>query len=291
MDRLIDVLKTAEKQGIAIGHFNISDLTILKAVVHGAQRLNVPVIVGASEGERKFLGTDEIAALVKTIRENSEFQIFLNADHTHSVESALQAVRAGFDMIVFDSASVSFEKNVEATRSAVEAIKSLNSGVLVEGELGYIGVSSEIHDKMPEGIALTDPTEAKQFVAETGIDILAPAVGTMHGLLQSMVAGKSQKRLDIQRIREIKKATPILLTLHGGSGTNDMDFQNAIQAGISIIHINTELRLAWRKGLEEGLQKNPTEVAPYKILPSAIQAIEEVVMSRLSLFNMRKNIS
>ena len=287
MERLIDVLKTVEKRGIAIGHFNVSDLTILKAVVQGAQRLNVPVIVGASEGERKFLGTNEIAALVNTIREKTGLQIFLNADHTHSIESALQAVRAGFDMIVFDSASVSFEKNVEATRSAVEAIKSLDSRVLVEGELGYIGVSSEIHDKMPEGIALTDPAEAKQFVAETGIDILAPAVGTMHGLLQSMVAGKTQKHLDIERIREIKKTASILLTLHGGSGTNDTDFQKSIQAGINIIHINTELRLAWRKGLEEGLQRNPTEVAPYKILPSAIQAIEEVVESRLSLFNSR----
>jgi fructose-bisphosphate aldolase, class II len=107
----------------------------------------------------------------------------------------------------------------------------------------------------------------------------------MHGLLRSMVRGETEKRLDIQRIREIKQATGRLMTLHGGSGTNDEDFQQAIKAGMTIVHVNTELRLAWRRGLESALAKAPDEVTPYKILPGALEAIKEVVRARLQLFN------
>ena len=109
---------------------------------------------------------------------------------------------------------------------------------------------------------LTSPAQAKQFVELTGIDILAPAVGNMHGMLKSMVQGQARKRLDIMRIAEVKSAVRIPLTLHGGSGTDDEDLRKAIAAGINIVHINTELRVAWRRGLEEGLSKEPDEVVP-----------------------------
>ena len=112
---------------------------------------------------------------------------------------------------------------------------------------------------------LTTPQEAKQFVDATKIDVLAPAVGNMHGLLKSMIQGKSEKRLNIQRIAEIKAAAGIFMTLHGGSGTHDQDFQQAIRAGMTIVHVNTELRLAWRRSLEKVLQVHPDEVAPYKL--------------------------
>src|SRR5208337_1739156 len=118
---------------------------------------------------------------------------------------------------------------------------------------------------------LTTPDEARQFVEFTGIDVLAPAVGNMHGMLKSMVEGEDRKRLDIQRIGEIKAAARIPLTLHGGSGTNDDDLRKAIAAGINIVHINTELRLAWRHGLEAGLAKHPDEVVPYKIFRPAVE--------------------
>jgi fructose-bisphosphate aldolase, class II len=107
----------------------------------------------------------------------------------------------------------------------------------------------------------------------------------MHGMLKSMVQGQARKRLDIERIAEIKSAVQIPLTLHGGSGTDDEDLRKAIRAGINIIHINTELRVAWRRGLEEGLRKEPDEVVPYKILPFALESVEQVVRSRLALFN------
>jgi fructose-bisphosphate aldolase class II len=129
--------------------------------------------------------------------------------------------------------------------------------------------------------------EAKQFVESTGIDILAPAVGNMHGMLKSMVQGETKKHLDISRIAQIKSAVRIPLTLHGGSGTDDEDLRKAIAAGINIVHINTELRVAWRHGLEQGLAKEPNEVVPYKILPFAVESVKQVVLSRLTLFNSR----
>jgi fructose-bisphosphate aldolase, class II len=292
MHALQQILQRAQKNGIALGHFNISDFVQLKAVFSAAQKLEVPVLVGASEGEREFFGVRQIAALVRSLREQFDYPIFLNADHTHSLEGAIEAAKAGFDAIVFDRSALPFEENVRQTRKAVDALKAINPAILVEGEIGDIGTGSEIHEEAPHiANKLTSPVEAKQFVEATGIDVLAPAVGNMHGMLQSMVQGDTKKRLDIARIAEIKAAAQVPLTLHGGSGTDDEDLRKAIAAGISIIHINTELRVAWRHGLEEGLAKQPHQVVPYKILPFAVDAVEQVVSSRLQLFNTQPRAS
>ena len=286
MNRLRDALEQSQKDGVAIGHFNVGDWVLLKAVSAVGQELKVPVVVGASEGEREFFGVSEIAALVRRMREECDCPIFLNADHTHSLAKAVEAVRAGFDAIVFDLSALPFEQNVRQTKEAVEALKTINADVLVEGEIGDIGTGSEIHEEAPNlSRGLTSPAEAKQFVESTGVDILAPAVGNMHGMLKSMVQGQTRKRLDIQRIAQIKSAAQVPLTLHGGSGTDDEDLWRAIAAGINIIHINTELRVAWRRGLEEGLAQQPHEVVPYKILPVAVESVKNVARSRLSLFN------
>jgi fructose-bisphosphate aldolase class II len=224
--------------------------------------------------------------MARSLREEFNFPIFLNADHTHSLASAVEAAEAGFDSIVFDLSALPFEENVRQTRAAVEALKAINPEILIEGEIGDIGTGSEIHDVAPDlSKGLTTPEEAKQYVDATGVDILAPAVGNMHGMIQSMVQGKTQKRLDLARITQIKSATGVLITLHGASGTNDEDLRQAIAAGINIVHINTELRVAWRHGLEEGLEKHSQEVVPYKVLPVAVEAIRQVAISRLKLFN------
>jgi fructose-bisphosphate aldolase, class II len=292
MLQLRNQLKDAQSNGVAIGHFNISDWSLLKAVCAAAQELEVPVIVGASEGERAFLGVAQIAALVKSLREEQSIPIFLNADHTHSLESATAAAKAGFDSIVYDLSALPFAENVKQTKQAVEALKSVNPAILVEGEIGNIGTGSEIHESAPDHSKdLTTPEEAKQFVESTGVDILAPAVGNSHGMLQTMVQGSVRKRLDLARIREIKRATGSLLTLHGGSGTEDHDLEEAIAAGINIIHINTELRVAWRRGLEEAFAKNPREVVPYKLLPTAEESVKQVVLARLRLFNHQEKQS
>ena len=286
MQTLREVLEHTQEDGAAAGHFNIADLVLLKAVFAAAKELNSPVLVGASEGERDFLGVRQIAVLVRSLREEFDFPIFLNADHTHTLAKAIEAAKAGFDSIVFDASAQPFEQNVRQTKEAVEALKSINPAILVEGEIGDIGTGSEIHETAPDlAKGLTAPTQAKQFVDATKIDILAPAVGNMHGMLKSMVQGRTRKRLDIARIAQIKSATGALLTLHGGSGTDDDDLEKAIAAGINIVHINTELRVAWRRGLEGGLAEKPDEVVPYKILPSAVKAVKEVVLSRLQLFN------
>jgi fructose-bisphosphate aldolase, class II len=286
MQTLRDALRQAEQRGAAIGHFNVSDLVLLKGVFTAAQELNVPVIVGASEGERSFMGVRQIAALVKSLRDEFDYPIFLNADHTHSLAGAEEVARAGFDSVVFDRSALPREENVRQTREAVTALKAIHPSMLVEGEIGDIGSGSEIHDAMPEpGKGLTTPEEARQFVEETGIDILAPAVGSMHGMSRSMVQGASKQHLDIERIAAIRKAARVPLTLHGGSGTDDDDFRKAIAAGISIVHINTELRVAWRRSLESSLANKPDEVVPYKILPPAVDSVREVVKSRLQLFN------
>jgi fructose-bisphosphate aldolase, class II len=288
MQTLREILEQAEANGVAVGHFNVSDLTILRGVFEAAQDRNVPVVVGASEGERKFVGDGQLFALVKSLRNEYKYPIFLNADHTHSLPSALQAAKAGFDWIVFDLSALPFEENIRQTREAVEALKRIRPDILVEGEIGDIGSGSEIHDAAPDlRKGLTTPAQAKQFVEETRIDTLAPAVGNMHGMLKTMVTGNAKKRLDIERIREIKAAAPIFMTLHGGSGTDDHDFRDAIGAGITVVHINTEVRLAWRRGLDAALGKQPNEIVPYKLLPQVVDSVREVVAARLDLFNTR----
>jgi fructose-bisphosphate aldolase, class II len=291
MTALRDVLVEAERNHVAVGHFNFSELTALKAVVTTARELKLAVLVGVSEGERAFIGVRQAAALVKSIREETGHPIFLNADHTHSLKAAEEAAKAGFDMMVFDRSELPMDKNIAETIQAVEATKSVNPDFLVEGEIGYIGSSSAVMDKVPEGIALSAPEDAKHFVDATHVDILAPAVGNMHGMLATMVRGEAHKHLDIPRIAAIKSATGVFLTLHGGSGTDDEGFVRAIKAGVNIVHINTELRVAWRRGLDASLAAHPTEVAPYKILPDVEKAIGAVVRNRLELFNSRPETS
>jgi fructose-bisphosphate aldolase, class II len=289
MDLLRDVLARLEKEGAALGHFNVADMVLLKAVLAAADEIGVPVIVGASEGERQFFGERQLVAVVNSLREELAVSIFLNADHTHSLVKAIEAAKAGFDAIVIDFSALPFEQNVASTREAVEAVKAINPGILAEGEIGDIGTGSEIHEiSQSEVKSLSTPEEARQFVQATGIDVLAPAVGNRHGMVESMVQGRTKKRLDIERIAEIKKAAGIFLTLHGGSGTNDDDLRKAIAAGINIIHINTELRVAWRRSLEGSLAATPNQVVPYKILQPVVESIAEVVRSRLRLFNEKR---
>ena len=289
METLRNVLTQLEREGAALGHFNVADLVLLKAVLAAAVEIGVPVAVGASEGEREFFGTRELAAVVKSMREEVDVPVFLNADHTHSLTKAMEAAKACFDAIVVDFSALPFEQNISRTKEAVEAIKAINPAMLVEGEIGDIGTGSEIHaTAQNEFKSLSTPEEARQFVQATGVDILAPAVGNMHGMVESMVQGKTKKHLDIERIAQIKKATGTFLTLHGGSGTDDEDFRKAIAAGINIIHINTELRVAWRRSLEGSLAKEPNEVVPYKVLRPVVDAVSEVVRARLTLFGARR---
>jgi fructose-bisphosphate aldolase class II len=285
-DTLRDVLTPLETESAALGHFNVADHVLLKAVITAASETKLPVFVGASEGEREFFGARQLASLVKSMRQESDVAIFLNADHTHSLAKAMEAANAGFDSVGIDFSALPFDENVARTKEAVLAIKSINAAILAEGEIGDIGTGSEIHETAQADFSkLTKPEEARQFVEATGIDILAPSVGNRHGMLKSMVQGKAKKHLDIERISQIKRAAGVFLTLHGGSGTDDEHFRKAITAGINIIHINTELRVAWRQSLEASLARDSNEVVPYKILRPVVESVKQVVSARLRLFH------
>ncbi|MDP3901618.1 MAG: class II fructose-bisphosphate aldolase [bacterium] len=286
MKSLKEIIAAANENKIAIGHFNVSDMVMLKAVFESARELNTPVIIGTSEGERDFIDPYQAVFLVKNLRERYNFPIFINADHTHSLDKVEEAAKAGYDAILFDGGKLSLDENTKQTQEAVKMVRSINSNILVEGEMGYIGSGSQLLKELPAGVAikqedLTKPEDARVFVETTGIDILAPAVGNIHGILVDV----ENPQLSIGRIKEIKQATGAPLVLHGGSGIGDKDFSDAIAAGISVIHISTEMRLAWRRGVEESLRQDADEVAPYKLMGGAIEEIKKVVYNRLKLFN------
>ena len=286
---LRECLGTVEKDKRAIGHFNISNVEMLWGIFHAAKELDLPVIIGVSEGERQFIGVKQCVALIKSIREEHNYPIFLNADHTYSVEKVKEAIDAGFDSVIYDGAKLPIEENIKNTKECVDYARKVSKetgrDVLVEAELGYIGQSSKVLDAIPEGVdlklGLTTPEMAKDFVSRTGVDLFAPAVGNIHGMMRV----GHDPRLEIDLIQKIREACGIPLVLHGGSGTVDEDFVHAISAGISIIHISTELRVAFRKSLALALQENPEEVAPYKYAKDAVQAVTKVTSERLKLFN------
>jgi fructose-bisphosphate aldolase class II len=282
---LREYIKEAGEKGVAIGHFNISNLEALHGIFNAAKKLNLPVIIGVSEGEEKFAGIEEVVALVKTLREENDFPIFLNADHHASFETVKKCIDEGFDMVIIDVAKLSFEENVVVTKQCVEYAHEVNKNtgrdVLVEAEIGYIGSGSNIKDTVPEGAGvLTKPEEAKKFVDATGIDLLAPSIGSIHGLIKS-----GKPHIDAELTKQIRDITGVPLVLHGGSGLRDEDFTNAIKAGVQIVHINSEIRLAFRDAVEKSIKEMPEEITPAKILQPAVDAIEKVVEDRMKLFN------
>ena len=290
MKTLREVVKEANHNKVAVGHFNISNLEALWGIFKAAQSLSVPVIIGVSEGERDFVGVKQAAALVKSLREEFDYPIYLNADHTYSFDRVKEAIDAGFDSVIFDGAKLSFEENVKITKQCVDYArnyaKETGREVLVEGELGFIGTSSKILDEIPDGVvldqaSLTDPAKAKEFVALTGVDMLAPAVGNFHGMLR----GGVDPKLNIERVREISEAVGVPLVLHGGSGNSEDDFKGSIANGIGVVHINTEIRVAYRDALKKSLQEDTEEVAPYKFLKPTVKAVQDVVEKKLRLFN------
>lgn len=288
MKTLREVIAEAEEQNIAVGHFNISDSSQLWGIFNAARTLDLPVVIGASEGERDFVGVRQMVALVKSIREEFDYPIYTNADHTYSYERVVEAIDAGFDAVIYDGNKVSHEENLEITKKCVEYARAQDRDVLVEAELGNIGMSSKMLDGIPEGAEITDemltvPQELAEFVRETGVDLIAPAVGNLHGMMKH----GNNPRLNIARIAELREAGGVPMVLHGGSGITDEDFVAAIEAGIGMVHINTEIRKAYRDGIAAYLNENPDEVAPYRYIKAGRDALQEVVAERLRLFARR----
>jgi len=280
----------------AIGHFNISNFEMLKAVLLAGQELSkgkgekIPLIIGLSESERKFIGSKEVVAFIKSWREENNYPLFVNADHCRSFESVKEAGEAGFDSIVIDNSEFSLEENIEKTKSAVFYIKENYPSIVLEGELGVIGKHSALLDEVPENAEIADGQmttvdDAVRFVQKTGVDCLAPAVGNFHGMLKSA----DNPNLDIERIKEIIEGVKAPLVLHGGSGITDEDLKASVLAGMSIIHISSELRQAYSLGVQDLAKDffvdNPDEIAPYKIMSPVIDKMKAVVARKLELLN------
>lgn len=283
MTSLRSAIHEAHSKRTAIGHFNISTLDGVWAVVDAAKALNVSVIIGVSEGERDYVGVREIAAVVRSIREQRGQQVFLNADHTYSLDRVKEAIDAGFDSVIFDGAQLSYEDNVATTKKCVAYARASGRDVIVEGELGFIGTSSKVLDAIPEGAVvgddnMTKPDVAASFVRETGVDLLAPAVGNIHGVVKG-----GDPALNIKRVKQIAELSKVPLVLHGASGNSAEDIRGAIKAGVTIVHVNTELRLAYRSGLMKSLSDQPDEVAPYKYLKPAKAAMQKMVEEKLKI--------
>ncbi len=287
MKTLREYIHDADAQGVAIGHFNISNLEALHGIFNAARSLNVPVIIGVSEGEEDFVGTHEAVALVKTLREHYDYPIFINADHHYSFERVKACIDAGFDAVIVDNAKLPLEENIAITKQCVDYAREVSQktgrDILVEAEIGFIGQSSKILDAIPEGVSeatMTTPEDARAFVQATGVDLLAPSVGNIHGMVRG-----GNPRLHPERVKAIREAAGVPLVLHGGSGTMNQDFIDCIKAGIDIVHINTEIRVAFRDAIKKALIDNPDEVAPYKFLKPGVLVVEHVVTERLKLFN------
>jgi fructose-bisphosphate aldolase, class II len=277
--QVIDEFKKAKK---AVGHFNVSDSNQLEALAEASKETGLPVIAGLSEGEREFFPLSHVRVLVDAYQKEG-VQIYLNADHTYSIEKVKEAIDAGVDSVVVDGAKLPFEDNVVFAQASVAYARASGRDVIIEGELGYIGTSSKVMDALPEGAQVTEELmtkvdEAGDFVQKTGVDMLAPAVGNVHGMIKG-----GDPKLSITRIGEIAKAAGVPLVLHGGSGNTEEEFSQAIKAGIAIIHINTELRVAYHDALKETLDTTE-ETTPYKFLSPAVADMRSYIVEKIKLF-------
>jgi len=285
---LKEILKQANKEKWAVGHFNAANLEQFKAITSAAQELKAPVIIGTSQGERNWWGLENIIALVKRFQEDGQ-GVYLNADHTKSAAEAKQAIEFGYDAIHFDGSLLSLEDNISQTRELVAYARAINLNISLEGELGSIkGESQLTQEKIelkPEDF--TDPLVAKKFVESTGVDCLAIAIGNIHGI------NPGEPKLDFDRLEQIRQAVPhnVVLVLHAASGIIDEDIKRAIRAGIANIHISTELRVVFRHNLEESLKANPNEYSPYKLDEEAVKEMETLVKAKIKLFGSENKLS
>ena len=281
-NNLNEILQRATKEGWAVGHFNISNLEQLRAIMEAAKELKAPIMIGLSERERKAVGLKEAVALVKAFREEYGLPVFLNPDHSHSAESAKEAFDAGFDSVHVDLSALPYEENLRGTKEVVDYVNRRLASVSIEGELGYLRGESKIQKEKIEikQEDLTKPEEAADFARKTGITRFAGAYGNSHGI------SIDEPALDIERIKAVRKALleNVAMVLHGGSGIPDEQIKEAIKAGIANIHVNTEIRVAFTEALRKSLAENPDETVPYKITPQAIEAVKQKVEEKLKLF-------
>ncbi|MFZ1812804.1 MAG: class II fructose-bisphosphate aldolase [Candidatus Saccharimonadales bacterium] len=278
------LMQRSRQQHFAVGAFNIDNQETLIAIARAAQAKNAPVLVEVSDGEVKALGLENIRDMVDNYREEYGVEMYVNLDHSPSVEDCKRAIDIGFEFIHIDISQANHEASEEEivakTREVVEYARF--TGALVESEPHYFGGSSNLHeedinyDEIKK--TFSTPESAKAFVEATGIDTFAAAIGNLHGKYPV------PKQLDLELLQRIRDAIGCQISLHGGSGTPLHFFEEAARIGVSKININSDMRYVFRTTLEKVLKDNPKEYAIVKLMPVVYDAVQRVVEEKIEAF-------
>lgn len=274
-----EMLKKAKEEHYAVPHFNINNLEWTKYILEKCNEINIPVILGVSEGAAKYMGGfDVIAGMVKGLIKdlNITIPVCLHVDHGSSLETCVKAIDAGFTSVMIDASRHELEENIRITKEVVDYAHERD--VTVEAEVGHIGGTE---DNVTSSITNATLEDCQKLWEATGIDSLAPALGSVHGFY------KGEPNLDFDTMKTINEALPIPLVLHGGSGIPDYQIDKAISCGISKINVNTELQDSWSKAVREFLNNNPTAYDPRKVIGSGEAAIKEKIEEKVRLFKTK----
>ena len=278
------LMQRSRQQKFAVGAFNIDNQETLIAICRAAQAKNAPVLVEVSQGEVEAMGLENVRDMVDNYREEYGIEMYINLDHSPSVEACKRAIDAGYEFIHIDISQANHdatnEEIVAKTKEVVDYAKF--TGAIVESEPHYFGGSSNVHEEAIdyEEIKKTfsTPEGAREFIDATGIDTFAAAVGNLHGKYPV------PKQLDLDLLAQIRQAIPGNISLHGGSGTPLHFFEEAARIGVSKININSDMRYAFRTTLEKVLKENPDEYAVVKLMPTVYEAVQAVVEEKITAF-------
>lgn len=271
-----ELVLAAQKGQYAVGAFNCNNMEIVQAIVAAAEIEKSPVIIQASQGAIKYAGIDYITGLTKLAAESVKVPVALHLDHGTSFEQCIDCIRSGFSSVMIDGSKHNLEENIALTLRVIEIARLF--GVSVEGELGKIGGTEDDIVVSEREAFFTDPIDAERFCRETGVDALAVAIGTAHGLY------KGVPKLDFDRLKEIKKRVSTPLVLHGSSGVPEEAIREAISHGVAKVNIDTNIREAFTEAARKVLIDNPKEIDPRKMLGPAREAAIEVIREKIRMF-------
>lgn len=270
-------VKKAAENGVGIASFNVHNLETIQAVAEGAAEENCPVIIQTTPGTLQHAGIPYIAAITKSASELYDIPIALHVDHCKSFETIIQCIRYGYTSVMIDTAHLPYEENIAMVKKVVEIAHSV--GVAVEGELGKIGGVEDNLIVNEREATFTVPSEAKNFVEQTGLDMLAIAIGTAHGEY------KGEPKLDFERLSAIRKLVDVPLILHGASGVPDVQIKESLKRGIAKINIATELKIPMAMAIKDCFANKPGETDPRNYMGMAKVAVKEVVREKIRLCN------
>ncbi len=273
---LKELLGDAQKGGYAVGAFNVNNMEIVQAIMEAAEEQRSPVILQASQGGLKYAGVDFIAAMARLAGEKASVPVAVHLDHGTDFQQIMLCVRNGFTSVMIDGSKYPLDENIEVTKKVVEVAHAV--GMSVEGELGKIGGVEDDVKVDHRDAAMTDPAEAARFAEETGVDALAIAIGTAHGVY------KGEPKLDFERLKAIREVVDTPLVLHGASGVSDAAIRQAVELGICKINIDTDIRQAFARGVHSVVNNNPEEYDPRKILGPARDEMKNIVATKMQLF-------